>query len=80
MPVGMYLEGASPYGVLDMSDNVWEWCLNIYDDPGNLRFESRERRVLHGDSWYHWGSCAHTKMCLRYFPDFRWTAVSIHLV
>ncbi len=70
MPVGTYLEGASPYGVLDMSNNVWEWCLNIYDDPGSLRLESRDRRVLRSGSWYHWGSYAHTKMRLRYFPDF----------
>ncbi len=80
MPVGTYLEGASPYGVLDMSNNVWEWCLNIYDDPGSLRLESRDRRVLRSGSWYHWGSYAHTKMRLRYFPDFRWNAGGFRLV
>ena len=80
MPVGMYLEGASPYGVLDMSGNVWEWCLNTYDDPGILRLESKDRRVLCGGSWYHWGSYAHTKMRLRYFPDYRWNAGGFRLV
>ena len=50
-PVGIYPQGASPYGVLDMSGNVWEWCLNEYEMPENIQDGSANSRVVRGGSW-----------------------------
>jgi formylglycine-generating enzyme required for sulfatase activity len=50
--VGIYPQGASPYGVLDMAGNVWEWCLNEYRKPEIHSVEGNAPRALRGGSWY----------------------------
>ena len=49
--VGMYPEGVSPVGVLDMSGNVDEWCLNEYKNPKRVDFSGEGSRALRGGSW-----------------------------
>ena len=53
--VGIFPNGASPYGVMDMSGNVLEWCLNNYEKPAqeafNENLRSDKRRVLRGGSF-----------------------------
>jgi formylglycine-generating enzyme required for sulfatase activity len=49
--VGIYLHGASPEGVMDLSGNVWEWCLNEYEDPERIQKGGTRSRVLRGGSW-----------------------------
>ena len=51
--VGMYPQGASSAGAMDMSGNVWEWCLNAYDDVRQTTLSGDARRVLRGGSWYN---------------------------
>ncbi|MBN2470415.1 MAG: SUMF1/EgtB/PvdO family nonheme iron enzyme [Anaerolineae bacterium] len=51
--VGMYPHGAAACGALDMSGNLWEWCLNKYENPEMVTVadDSTAGRVLRGGSW-----------------------------
>jgi formylglycine-generating enzyme required for sulfatase activity len=40
--VGQYPAGASPYGVLDLGGNVWEWVADRYDDDASAIAPARQ--------------------------------------
>jgi formylglycine-generating enzyme required for sulfatase activity len=56
--VGSYPAGASPYGVLDMAGNVWEWVNDWHREYYGVSLGSNpqgpatgQNRVLRGGSW-----------------------------
>lgn len=52
-PVTAYPKNVSPFGVMDMSGNVWEWCFTSYD-KGNIPLKDAtddRTYVLRGGSW-----------------------------
>lgn len=55
-PVGLYTEGKSPFGLFDMSGNVWEWTVsNLRAYPGGKLSSDTEGyenlKVIRGGSW-----------------------------
>lgn len=59
LPVGQFPQGASPYGVLDMAGNVWEWTSSRYRSYPYRAADGREAltpggvRVVRGGSYNH---------------------------
>jgi serine/threonine protein kinase len=63
VPVGSYPRGASPYGILDLAGNVWEWCEDFDDpsfyragplrNPKNTRPGDKALLVMRGGSWMY---------------------------
>lgn len=51
MSVGMYPNGASPVGALDMAGNMYEWCLNEFGNIRNIE-PSREPRTTRGGAYF----------------------------
>jgi formylglycine-generating enzyme required for sulfatase activity len=53
--VGIFPDGASPFGVLDLSGNVWEWCgtkwRERYAERVDESVEGNARRALRGGSF-----------------------------
>jgi len=66
--VGTHPLGASPCGALDMAGNVWEWCLDAFDE-GSYRRAGREDQggplALHGEGVFRGGSWIFPREALR---------------
>jgi formylglycine-generating enzyme required for sulfatase activity len=77
--VGSYPTGASPYGVMDMAGNVWEWVNDWYQSdyysvspysnpPGPT---SGSYRVLRGGAWLSGWYDVRAAYRLHHTPDYR---------
>lgn len=67
-PVQQYEgKGDSPFGVVDMAGNVWEWSLTDLEGANDVNREA-EYRILRGGSWYN--EDVMQFQCEMFFRDF----------
>jgi formylglycine-generating enzyme required for sulfatase activity len=86
--VGSYPQGASPYGVLDLAGNVWEWVsdwmdadyysVSPYSNPTGP--ESGTSKVKRGGSWVHYDDELHAAHRSNYPPDAEYAYLGFRCV
>jgi formylglycine-generating enzyme required for sulfatase activity len=83
-PVGE--KKANPWGIYDMSGNVWEWCSDWYDayeegsqtDPFGPEIGSN--KVFRGGSWYDFYESHRCANRHRHAVDKGYTAIGFRVV
>lgn len=85
-PAGSFLRGASPYGVLDMSGNVWDWTRSLYRPYPYVASDGREDpkgcglRVLRGGSFNAMERHVRAASRLNHDPDDRHYSIGFRVV
>jgi formylglycine-generating enzyme required for sulfatase activity len=76
--VGIHPSGASPFGVLDMAGNVWEWVNDWYSETYYIQSPDSNpagpsggtSKVLGGGSWFNSGGDIRSTIRGRGGPDY----------
>jgi len=69
---------ANGYGCHDFSGNVWEWCADDKDNPGQHRPGAAER-VYRGGSWGNDAAGCRISYRIGFSPDYRYRLLGLRL-
>jgi hypothetical protein len=70
--VGMYPHGSAHCGALDVAGNLWEWCLNDYDNPEIVDgYSNAKRKGLRGGSFNYVQALAAASSRYGFNPNHR---------
>jgi formylglycine-generating enzyme required for sulfatase activity len=75
-----YADVNSPFGVVDMCGNVWEWCLNEGAHPYSVALEGGENRALRGGSWNNPAQSARAKARANRSPRTRTFNIGFRMI
>ena len=87
-PIESYPTGASPYGVMDMAGNVWEWVADRYDESYYYRSPHENPqgsqygswRVVRGGSWVNNANAALSFNRFSSYPEQGTSFIGFRLV
>ena len=86
-PVGVFPDGATPTGIMDLTGNVWDWTSSAYvgyDEAHTSESEDPARtdvkRVLRGGSWDFDRDFARAAFRSNFRPDFRNDGIGFRVV
>lgn len=87
VPVGSHTEGSSPYGVMDLAGNVYEWCYDRYSESNLSPSRNSDRHnpkkgtyhVIRGGSWFGSAYCLRTTFRTSAKPNNRYFHIGFRL-